>query len=129
MSIALPHETLTVAGTEAVSTCLRLRAEGAGRITPVMLGDPVGPGGNLVRREDQFDVAFMTFFDPNCLNRTANLFACTTCGRLEWFVDPTVPSEAAADDKAEPRECMACRETIPAGQDTCPKCGWTYKAD
>jgi hypothetical protein len=40
VSVVLPYETLTVAGTEAVSTCLRLRAEGAGRITPVILGDP-----------------------------------------------------------------------------------------
>jgi hypothetical protein len=40
VSIALPYETLIVPGAEAVATCLRLRAEGAGRITPVMLGDP-----------------------------------------------------------------------------------------
>jgi hypothetical protein len=39
-SVVLPYETLVVGGTEAVSTCLRLRAEGAGRTTPVILGDP-----------------------------------------------------------------------------------------
>jgi len=39
-SVTLPYETLTVSGTEAVSTCLRLRTEGAGRFTPVILGDP-----------------------------------------------------------------------------------------
>lgn len=40
VSVPLPYETLTVPGAEAVSTCLRLRAEGAGRFTPVILGDP-----------------------------------------------------------------------------------------
>jgi hypothetical protein len=39
-SVTLPYETLIVSGVEAVSACLRLRAEGAGRFTPVILGDP-----------------------------------------------------------------------------------------
>jgi hypothetical protein len=39
-SVTLPYETLIVSGDEAVSTCLRLRVEGAGRFTPVILGDP-----------------------------------------------------------------------------------------
>lgn len=47
VNIVLPYETLIVAGTEAVSTCLRLREEEAGRITPVMLGDPKDLGGLL----------------------------------------------------------------------------------
>jgi hypothetical protein len=47
ISLDLPYETITVAGTEAVSTCLRLREEGAGRITPVMLGDPKNLGNLL----------------------------------------------------------------------------------
>lgn len=38
--INLPYETVQVAGSEAVSTCLRLREEGAGRFTPIILGDP-----------------------------------------------------------------------------------------
>ena len=36
----LPFESLILPGTEAVATCLRLRQEGAGIFTPVMLGDP-----------------------------------------------------------------------------------------
>lgn len=40
VNIVLPYETVNVPGTEAVETCLRLRAEGAGRFTPVILGDP-----------------------------------------------------------------------------------------
>ncbi len=47
VNIVLPYETLTVAGTEAVSTCLRLREEGAGQITPVILGDPKNLGSVL----------------------------------------------------------------------------------
>jgi hypothetical protein len=47
VNIVLPYETLNVPGTEAVETCLRLRAEGAGRITPVILGDPKNLGSVL----------------------------------------------------------------------------------
>lgn len=36
----LPYETIMVVGEAAVSTCLRLRAEGSGHFTPVILGAP-----------------------------------------------------------------------------------------
>lgn len=38
--VDLPYETLIVSGKDAIDTCLRLRQEGAGQVTPVMLGDP-----------------------------------------------------------------------------------------
>ena len=87
----------------------------------------------FVRRQAQLNTAFMSFFNMDWLNKTAAIFVCTACGRIEWFLDPTVSPESVVDDEpddtAEPTQCMACGETIPAGQDTCPKCGWTYKAD
>jgi hypothetical protein len=86
----------------------------------------------FVRRQAQLNTAFMTLLNMGWLNTTAEIFVCTICGRLEWFLGPTVsPSlaegDAAEDDKVEPAECMACGEMIPAGQDKRPKCGWTYK--
>jgi predicted nucleic-acid-binding Zn-ribbon protein len=86
----------------------------------------------FVRRQAQLHTPFMTFFNLDWLNKTAEIFVCTTCGRLEWFLDPIVspgPAEDAEveDDKAEPTQCMACGETIPAGGDKCPKCGRTCK--
>ncbi len=82
-------------------------------------------GGNWFdQREAQLNTALMTAFDLDWLNKSAKVFVCIRCGRLEWFLDPTVSPE---NDDAEPTECVACGETIPAGQDKCPQCGWTYK--
>ncbi len=36
----------------------------------------------FVRRKAQLDVAFMAFFDPSWVEKTAGIFVCTTCGRL-----------------------------------------------
>jgi len=33
------------------------------------------------------------------------------------------------DDVSEPTLCLDCRSVIPAGADTCPQCGWTYKPE
>ncbi len=82
-------------------------------------------GGNqYVSREAQLNTAFLTFLDLDWLNRTAEVFVCIACGRLEWFLDPIIAPE---DDIAEPAECLSCGATIPAGQEKCPKCGWTYR--
>jgi predicted RNA-binding Zn-ribbon protein involved in translation (DUF1610 family) len=43
---------------------------------------------------------------------------------LEDNGDVTCP-----DDVSEPTRCLNCRSTIPAGADTCPQCGWTYKPE
>lgn len=82
-------------------------------------------GGNrFIHREAQLNTAVMTFFDIDWLNKSAEVFVCSACGRLEWFLDPTV---LPGDDAVEATECMSCGETIPAGHDKCSKCGWTYK--
>jgi predicted RNA-binding Zn-ribbon protein involved in translation (DUF1610 family) len=81
-------------------------------------------GKRFARREAQLNTAVMTFFDMDWLNKSAEVFACVLCGRLEWFLDPTLSPK---DDAADATECVACGETIPEGKDTCPKCGWTYK--
>lgn len=81
-------------------------------------------GTRFARRQAQLNTAIMTFFDMDWLNKSAQVFVCMTCGRLEWFLEPTVSPER---DDAEPTECVACGETIPSGRDKCPKCGWSYK--
>jgi hypothetical protein len=78
-------------------------------------------GNHFARRNAQLNTAFLTFLGLDWLNTTAEVFMCTACGRLEWFLDPTAAPE---DDTVE---CISCRATIPAGQDKCPQCGWTYK--
>lgn len=41
--------------------------------------------------------------------------------------DRSIPQ--GLDDVSEPARCLNCRSTIPAGADTCPQCGWTYKGE
>nr|WP_319396600.1 DUF4253 domain-containing protein [uncultured Desulfobacter sp.] len=38
--IKLPYESLIVSGEDAISTCMKLREEGKGQFTPVILGNP-----------------------------------------------------------------------------------------
>jgi hypothetical protein len=33
------------------------------------------------------------------------------------------------DDLSEAVECMRCGKIIPAGEDACAACGWSYNAD
>lgn len=37
------------------------------------------------------------------------------------------PVSSAERFDAEPTACVQCNATIPAGQDKCPQCRWTYK--
>jgi predicted RNA-binding Zn-ribbon protein involved in translation (DUF1610 family) len=80
--------------------------------------------GRFERREAHLNTPLMTFLGMDWLNRTAEVFVCTACGRIEWFLDPCVE---VADDTTEPTQCVSCGNVIPAGQDKCLQCGWTYK--
>jgi predicted nucleic-acid-binding Zn-ribbon protein len=81
-------------------------------------------GTEFTRRHAQLNTAFLTFLDLDWLNQSADIFACDQCGRLEWYLNPTVTQE---DDKSNPITCVDCKMEIPPGEDTCSKCGWTYK--
>lgn len=61
----------------------------------------------------------MTFFDLDWLNKDADTFACTGCGRIEWFTGATV-----SEDGEEPgdRDCPRCGYFIAAGKAFCPNC-------
>ena len=32
----------------------------------------------------------MAFFDLDWLNKSAEVFVCEECGKLEWFLDPSI---------------------------------------
>ena len=81
-------------------------------------------GNHFTRRKVLLNTRLMTSLNMDWLNKSAQVFACIGCGRLEWFLGPTVAPEV---DTVEPTECVSCSATIPAGQDKCPKCGWSYK--
>lgn len=81
-------------------------------------------GEDFKKSEAQLNTTFLTFLDLDWLNRTANVFICHACGKLEWFLQPSIDRP---DEKPEPTTCVACGSTILSGEDTCSNCGWSYK--
>ena len=76
----------------------------------------------------------LTLLGIDWLNRTADVFICSQCGFLHWFLafpseirKGSVPCEEAPDDLSEPCQCVSCGAEIPEGVDKCPSCGWSYK--
>ena len=79
-------------------------------------------GSNFEKSAAQLNTSFLTFLDLDWLNKSSDIYICTDCGRIEWFVD----SLGFADDQSEDADCMACDGIIPAGDDKCSSCGWSY---
>ena len=46
-------------------------------------------------------------------------FKCESCGKFTIITDPEYTDI----------ECLVCKTAMPAGINSCPKCGWTYKND
>jgi len=46
-------------------------------------------------------------------------FKCGSCGNFMIITDPEFTDT----------ECLVCKAAMPAGMNSCPKCGWTYKDD
>jgi predicted nucleic-acid-binding Zn-ribbon protein len=46
-------------------------------------------GQSFDERQVLLDTAGMAFFKLDWLNKSANVFVCQECGRLEWFLDVT----------------------------------------
>ena len=87
-------------------------------------------------RKSQLNTSILSFFDLDWLNVSADVFVCDDCGFLHWFLEGARADGAGAhlpeenvppDDTSAPSECAKCREAIPAGSDTCPICGWSYR--
>ena len=64
------------------------------------------------------NTAGMSFFDLDWLNKSADTFACTTCGRIEWFTEATVTEGGST----EGHDCPRCGYFIQAAQTFCPNC-------
>jgi hypothetical protein len=77
------------------------------------------------------NTALLEFLDLAWLNQSVDLYVCTHCGLIHWFVEPQreLPTEAprAEDDLSEATECLACHQPIPSGMAKCPSCGWSYR--
>ncbi|MGH9379720.1 MAG: hypothetical protein ACRD2Z_03790 [Thermoanaerobaculia bacterium] len=70
------------------------------------------------------------------LGPAANVFACTGCGFVHWFLPSALREEPPAVEPdevnapegraSEPLECLSCGGSIPTAERTCPACGWNY---
>ena len=96
--------------------------------------------GDFTHRSGQLNTAAMTFFNLDWLNASADIYVCEQCGFLHWFLGRSILPERTMDhaplreepvpedDTSVASRCLKCRESIPSGTDTCPKCGWSYRA-
>jgi RNA polymerase subunit RPABC4/transcription elongation factor Spt4 len=53
------------------------------------------------------------------VNPSGSAFKCESCGNFVIITDPEYTDI----------ECLVCKTAMPAGTNSCPKCGWTYKTD
>jgi hypothetical protein len=92
--------------------------------------------GSFTHRRSQLNTAAMTFFDLDWLNASADIYVCTDCGYLHWFLGAPVAAVTEehdvsgvipVDDTSTESDCLACSTVIPAGSDTCSACGWSYR--
>ena len=80
-------------------------------------------GEHFEQSAAQLNTSFMTFLDLDWLNKTSQIYICSDCGRIEWFSNPL---NGHVDDQSEEADCMSCGGVIPAGDDKCSSCGWSY---
>ena len=81
-------------------------------------------GKEFMRSSAQLNTMLLTFFDLDWLDHNAEIFICSSCGRIEWFFSQFIPPR---DKMQEATDCLSCGCVIPAGTSACPQCRWTYK--
>ena len=93
--------------------------------------------GEFSHRRAQLNTRFLSFLDLDWLNASADVYACTRCGFLHWFLPeavetPLIDEAALSAERLRLQEaptailCLACGATIPADSATCAECGWSY---
>jgi predicted RNA-binding Zn-ribbon protein involved in translation (DUF1610 family) len=80
-------------------------------------------GVEFMHRTAQLNTPFLTFLSLDWLNASADVFVCDQCGYLHWFLSPGAVMGGGGFD------CLSCGAEVPAGKDTCPVCGWTYRTE
>ncbi len=67
----------------------------------------------------QLNTAGMTFLNLDWLNKSADIFTCSECGHLEWFIDARI----TPDPGGPGRDCGRCGYFISESVAVCPNCG------
>ncbi len=81
---------------------------------------------DFAHSRSQLNTALATFFGLDAFNRSADVYACRRCGRLEWFIPPdeaylvaTAPRVAGLPTV----ECPQCNMIVKKDVAVCT-CGW-----
>jgi ribosomal protein L37E len=85
-------------------------------------------GDAFTHRRAQLNTALATLFSLDAFNKSADVYVCRRCGRIEWFVepDPVYLAEIAPPAQGLPAvECPKCNMIVGANQSRCAGCGWT----
>jgi len=78
----------------------------------------------FLTRRAQLNTRLATFLGLDWINESADVFVCSKCGQLHWFLRR---EGAAQQNEDYDVECVQCGKVIPAGESVCAHCGWTYK--
>ena len=71
----------------------------------------------------QLTTPLKNFLNLEWAGPTADVFICTTCGFLHWFMEQDSVEYLVEDPMDVETECLSCRNAIPAGSDKCPDAG------
>lgn len=85
-----------------------------------------GANGFTSRRA-QLNTAIMTAFDLDYLNASADVYVCSDCGHLHWFIENPLNGSFDASDTSDASICLECGTRIPPNKESCGACGWSYK--
>ena len=61
----------------------------------------------------------MTMLNLDWLNKSADVFTCSDCGHLEWFVDAKI----TGDGDQSANDCPRCGVFVSSSVAVCPNCG------
>lgn len=84
-------------------------------------------GDQFVETRGQLTTPLKNFLGIDWSEPCADVYVCTGCGFLHWFLSRDLIEEAVSDAMELDTDCLSCGGTIPAGSEVCPRCGWSYK--
>jgi hypothetical protein len=80
----------------------------------------------FTRRSALLDTSTASFFGLEWMNPTADVYVCSICGYLHYFLAPPVEVNQPPSESNDEILCLNCDQAIPPGFDRCQACGWTY---
>lgn len=84
-------------------------------------------GDSFVETRGQLTTPLKNFLGIDWSEPCADVYVCTRCGFLHWFLGRDLIEQAVSDAMELDTDCLSCGATVPAASDVCPRCGWSYR--